>query len=439
MPFASFFTLGCRLNQTESAIMAKSLEALDYVITENKTNSDVCVINTCTVTNQSDSKCRQAIRSIRKNNPTAILAVVGCFSQISSKIIKEIGGVDIVLGNEEKLNLKHYLEIFLKDSRPIIAVGSISKNAFTIDTIGQHLGSTRANLKVQDGCDFVCSYCIIPKARGRSRSREVDNIKQEARQLAAIGVKEIILTGVNIGTYQYLDYDIIKLLDIFESISGIQRVRISSIEPTTIGKDVFELMKNPDHKLVPYLHLPLQSGSNAILKAMRRRYEIQKFEDYVLSAADQVPDICIGSDVIVGFPGETDALFEETLNILEKLPIHYFHVFPYAERAGTKSVCLPEKINSKTANRRASVLRILSDQKRTRLAEEFVGRELEVLFEGSNKGNIWKGYTGNYIRVSAESQLSLKNEIRLVKIISAENGQAQGKLVIKSDFDHMGS
>ena len=158
MPFASFFTLGCRLNQTESAIMAKSLEALDYVITENKTNSDVCVINTCTVTNQSDSKCRQAIRSIRKNNPTAILAVVGCFSQISSKIIKEIGGVDIVLGNEEKLNLKHYLEIFLKDSRPIIAVGSISKNAFTIDTIGQHLGSTRANLKVQDGCDFVCSY-----------------------------------------------------------------------------------------------------------------------------------------------------------------------------------------------------------------------------------------------------------------------------------------
>ncbi|MBT4288375.1 MAG: tRNA (N(6)-L-threonylcarbamoyladenosine(37)-C(2))-methylthiotransferase MtaB [Deltaproteobacteria bacterium] len=439
MPFASFFTLGCRLNQTESAIMAKSLEALDYVITENKTNSDVCVINTCTVTNQSDSKCRQAIRSIRKNNPTAILAVVGCFSQISSKIIKEIGGVDIVLGNEEKLNLKHYLEIFLKDSRPIIAVGSISKNAFTIDTIGQHLGSTRANLKVQDGCDFVCSYCIIPKARGRSRSREVDNIKQEARQLAAIGVKEIILTGVNIGTYQYLDYDIIKLLDIFESISGIQRVRISSIEPTTIGKDVFELMKNPDHKLVPYLHLPLQSGSNAILKAMRRRYEIQKFEDYVLSAADQVPDICIGSDVIVGFPGETDALFEETLNILEKLPIHYFHVFPYAERAGTKSVCLPEKINSKTANRRASVLRILSDQKRTRFAEEFVGRELEVLFEGSNKGNIWKGYTGNYIRVSAESQLSLKNEIRLVKIISAENGQAQGKLVIKSDFDHMGS
>jgi len=429
MPIASFFTLGCRLNQTESAIMAKSLEALNYVITENKTDSDLCVINTCTVTNQSDSKCRQAIRSIRKNNPTAILAVVGCFSQISSKIIEDIGGVDIILGNEEKLNLRHYVENFLKDSTPIIVVGNISKNAFTIDTIGQHLGSTRANLKVQDGCDFVCAYCIIPRARGRSRSRKVDNIKQEALQLAAEGVKEIILTGVNIGTYQYQDYDIIKLLETFEQISGIQRVRISSIEPTTIGKNVFELMQNPDHKLVPYLHLPLQSGSNTILKAMRRRYEIQEFEDYVLSAAEQVPDICIGSDVIVGFPGETDALFEETLSTLEKLPIHYFHVFPYAERAGTKSVSLPDKVNSNTANRRASVLRILSEQKRTRFAEEFIGREVEVLFEGGNKGNIWKGYTGNYIRVSAESPLPLKNKISLVKIISAENGQAKGKLL----------
>lgn len=429
MPSATFFTLGCRLNQTESAIMAKSLETIGYEITENKSDSDLCVINTCTVTNQSDSKCRQAIRTIRKNNPLAILAVVGCFSQISSQIIEDIGGVDIILGNDEKLNLRLYVEAFLQNSKPILAVGDISKSAFTIETIGQHLGSTRANLKVQDGCDFVCSFCIIPKARGRSRSREVDNIKQEAVQLAAAGVKEIVLTGVNIGTFRFQDYDIIKLLDIFEQIDGIQRVRISSIEPTTIGQNVFDLMKNPHHKLVPYLHLPLQSGSNNILMAMRRRYDIQEFSDYVISAAEQVPDICIGSDVIVGFPGETDDMFAETLTILEKLPIHYFHVFPYAERAGTKSVSITEKINSNTINRRASMLRALSEQKRTQFAEGFIGKEIAVLFEGDNKGDRWKGYTGNYIRVTAESVLPLKNQIKMVKITAAEKGQATGTLV----------
>ena len=427
-PTAVFYTLGCRLNQTESAIMAKNLEEAGYRIVENKRKADLCVINTCTVTNRSDSKCRQSIRAVIKNNPRALVAVVGCFSQLAGEQIKKLGGVNIILGNREKLRLSHYVEQAKYSSEPIVEVGTISGNSFSISTIGQHLESTRANLKIQDGCNFHCSFCIIPSVRGRSRSREIDNIRQEAEALEHAGIKELVLTGVNIGTFRIDGADIMALLDLFDGMKGIQRVRISSIELKTVGTEIFALMKSAQSKLVPYLHLPLQSGCDAILKAMRRRYIVAEYRDYVQEAKRQVPEICIGSDVIVGFPGETEEMFEETRHNLQRLPIHYFHVFPYAEKKGTKSAKMENRVRGSVISRRASVLRKLSEQKKAAFVDGFVGKSLEVLFEGNDTGDFWTGYTGNYIRVSVKSKTPLKNQIHMVTITGSKNGRAFGQL-----------
>ncbi len=408
--------------------MAKGLEDEGYQIVRDMENADLCVVNTCTVTNQSNAKCRKKIRAIQRNNPRAFIAVVGCFSQIASGQILEIGNVDLILGNEEKLNLHKYVSKLKHGDKPMVQIDPISKGPFTIQTIGQYLGATRANLKIQDGCDFICSFCIIPSARGRSRPREIENIRLEATKLAETGVKEIILTGVNIGTYRFEETDFVQLLDLFETINGIERVRISSIEPTTIGKEVFPLMKSRTSKLVPHLHLPLQSANDQVLKMMRRRYVFDEYRDFVLKAIDAVPDICIGSDIIVGFPGESAEMFEETVSSLQRIPVNYFHVFPYAERKGTTSVKLKPKNPGGVIARRASVLRELSDRKKDEFIQRFCGREVNVLFEKNEGGTLWRGYSDNYIRVSTISRASLKNEIRSVRILRSENGVASGEV-----------
>lgn len=423
---AAFYTLGCRLNQTESAIMAKGLENAGYRIIQNINHADLCVINTCTVTNQSNAKCRRRIRTIQRKNPNAIIAVVGCFSQIASEQILDIGGVHLILGNQEKLNIHKYISQLDQTESPLICIDKISKDPFTIQTIGQHLESTRANLKVQDGCDFICSFCVIPSARGRSRPRELDNIRKEVEVLAGMGVKEIILTGVNIGTYQYQNTDFIKLLSIFESFESIKRVRISSIEPTTVGTEIFELMKDRNSKLVPYLHLPLQSGNDTILKQMRRRYTFREYSEYINQAVEAVPNICIGSDIIVGFPGETDEIFDETVQTLQQSHIHYFHVFPYAERKGTTSEKLLPKIPGNTITRRAAILRELNDRKKEEFYQRFKDKTLQVLFEKNTEKNQWQGYSENYIRVAVNSSSNLKNVIKPVKITHSEPSLAFG-------------
>lgn len=428
MKKATFYTLGCRLNQTESSIMAKSLEEEGYQVTEDKENSDLCVINTCTVTNQSDAKCRQAIRSIQKKNPNALVAVVGCFSQVASQQILDIGGVDLILGNENKLNIRKYIKQAQSSNDPIVSTEKISKGAFSIETIGEPLGTTRANLKIQDGCNFFCSYCIIPFARGRSRSRDPENIREEATQLAKSGVKEIILTGINIGTYNHDGSDFLSMLDIFETIDGIERVRISSIEPTTIGHALFDRMADRQSKVTPYLHLPLQSGSDPILKLMKRKYEIAEYAEFVETAYQKVPGICIGSDVIVGFPGESDEYFGDTFELLERLPVNYFHVFPYAERQGTASVSLPDQVPPNTANRRATSLRELSNRKKEAFIKQHLGSTREVLFEGNGGGERWRGYTDNYIRVAVTSSENLKNSILPVELTGIDSGMATGSL-----------
>jgi threonylcarbamoyladenosine tRNA methylthiotransferase MtaB len=424
---AAFYTLGCRLNQTESAIMAKGLQNSGYEIIDNQNKADLCVINTCTVTNQSNAKCRKKIRSIQKKNPRAIIAVVGCFSQIASEQITDLGGVHLILGNAEKLKLHEYLGEVESTETPIIHVGKLSKSPFTIETLGQHLDSTRANVKIQDGCDFICSFCVIPSARGRSRPRTPENIREELKQLQEEDVKEIVLTGVNIGTYQYEQSNFIELLNLFEEFPGIRRVRISSIEPTTVGTEIFAWMNN-ESKLLPYLHLPLQSANDRILQKMRRRYSFSEYLDYITQAKQQVPGICIGSDVIVGFPGESDDIFEETFLALQKAPIDYFHVFPYAERKGTTSEKILPKVTPNDIQRRASVLRKLSDQKRQDFVNSANGETLEVLFEKQYESNLWQGYSENYIRVQVSSEDPLKNQIIKVLITDSKEGLASGKI-----------
>ncbi|MGK0291018.1 MAG: threonylcarbamoyladenosine tRNA methylthiotransferase MtaB, partial [bacterium] len=375
---------------------------------------------------QSDAKCRQAIRSIQKKNPTATIAVVGCFSQMASEQIKDIGGVDLILGTQEKLNLHKYLPLLEDAEDTLIYTGPIEKTTFTIDTIGQTTNTTRANLKIQDGCNFICSFCIIPFARGRARSRKLDNIQEEALKLAEMGYQEVILTGVNIGTYQDGDHSFFDLLAMLNAIDGIERIRISSIEPTTVSENLFELMADPNHKVVPYLHLPLQSGSTEILKAMRRRYSLEEYRSFVKEAVERVPNIGIGTDVIVGFPGESDELFEETFENLSSLPIDYFHVFSYSERKGTRSEKLPDKNRGDIISRRSNVLRSLSDQKKGAFIQRFIGHEIDVLFESQDGFGNWQGYTENYLRVSIPSKDALKNKILKIRLLENHQTYALG-------------
>ena len=428
MPRASFHTLGCRLNQTESNLMAQSLKDIGYQIVPYQEGAELCVINTCTVTGQSDQKSRQAIRSIQKANPEALIAVVGCMSQMSGEEIMEIGGVDLVLGTGEKLNLASYVQQLLAGAEPIVAVGPIDRGSFSIAAQGQHLVQTRANLKIQDGCDFVCSFCIIPQARGRSRSRKLDNLLTEAEALVEAGVKEIILTGVNLGEFNEGGIDFLQLLDQFEALK-LPRLRVSSIEPTTIQSEIFDRMKDPAHPLLPYLHLPLQAANDRILSMMRRRYSFAEFASFIDHGVKQVPNLGLGTDLLTAFPGETPSEFQEGYERVKDLPLHYFHVFPYAKREGARSANLAGEIAPPEAARRVELLRDLSDEKRLAFAQSQVGKRLEVLVEENGGGNLWQGYGENFLRVSLEDESPLNNQIHSVLIEGVSGNRAWGSRV----------
>ena len=409
-------------------IIAKGLEQKGYAITTDKENTDLCIINTCTVTGQSDAKCRQLIRSVQNKNPAAKIAVVGCFSEVASNQILEIGGIHLIIGNEEKLRLHEYVEGLENANSPIVITTPISNKPFTIETLGQFPGSTRANVKIQDGCDFLCSYCIIPVARGRSRSREKNDILREVKELASSGVREIILTGVNIGTYYFENEGLIQLIDTLNEVSGIERLRISSIEPTTIGNEVFSRMNDGQHILVPYLHLPLQSANNGILEKMRRHYQYEEYRDFVVQCFEEVNNVCIGSDILAGFPGESEDDFCDTVEKLNELPIHYFHVFPYAERPGTRSVAIQNKISPQSIARRTATLRALSDSKKGDYYKKQEGKVLNVLFEENEGGSDWYGYSDNYVRVMTQSKTSLTNQIKPIQITNSNPQFTTGNL-----------
>lgn len=429
MPTAALHTLGCRLNQAETAIIAADLQKQGYEIVPYGQQTDLTVINTCTVTEQADAKCRQAVRKSIRQNPDTFVAVIGCYAQMAVESIRQIEGVDLIMGNEHKMKLPEYLDASLqKNIQPqIVHSSKISKDSFVIESVGLFDSVTRANLKIQDGCSFVCSFCIIATARGPARSRKFEDILKEARQLAQNGFKEIVLTGVNIGTYEEDGKDFLQLLRALEDVEGIERIRISSIEPTTISKSLIDHIAD-SQKICPHLHIPVQSGDDKILESMRRKHSAAFFQDIVEYATKKIPDLGLGTDVMVGYPGEDEQAFIETKKVLSDLPISYFHVFHYSDRKGTTANNLKPKVVHAIKKERARIMAEVGNRQKNSFAQSFVNREVDVLFE-TNKEGFWEGWSGNYIRVRVQSESDLNNKICRVRIKSAQNGTALGEIV----------
>ncbi len=415
MPRASLHTLGCRLNQAETAIIAKTLSVRGYEIVEFGEPADLTVINTCTVTEQADAKCRQAVRQALRLNPQTYVAVVGCYSQIGLEAIRQIKGVDLIIGNEHKLKVVDHLNGLNKQTNPVVIHSfELPQEEFTIESPGLYTFNTRANLKIQDGCNYYCSFCIIPTVRGRARSRKFADIVREARELVEFGHRELVITGVNLGTYKNDGKRLLQVISALEKIDGLARIRISSIEPTTIGAELVRYMASSG-KLVPYLHLPLQSGDDRILKAMKRKHTIAAFSKFIEWAAKTIPDVGIGADVMVGFPGEGEDEFLHTKEALTELPIYYFHVFSYSDRPGTKSHDLKPKVDPQTKKARARKLIDLSARKKRAFYESHVGDTVNVLFEDEEHG-YWTGHTSNYMKVQVTGSQTLHNQILPVRL-----------------------
>lgn len=426
---ASLYTLGCRLNQAETAIIARSLEESGYQLVEFGEPADLTVINTCTVTEQADAKCRKAVRKTLKKSPETFVAVVGCYAQMAVDTIREIEGVDLIIGNEHKLQIADYLDGLAKTGQPrVIHSSKISREEFTIDTFGMYDNSTRANLKIQDGCNFVCSFCIIPKARGPARSRNLADILSEADKLIAAGHKELILTGVNIGTYSSDGKNIFDVITSLEKVDGLERLRISSIEPTTIPEKLIYRIAESE-VICNHFHIPLQSGDDKVLKDMRRKYTAAEFADFVEFVDRTVPDAGIGTDVMVGYPTEGQPEFVNTKKMLADLPVSYFHVFTYSDRPGTSSERLTHKVDPQEKKKRTAILMEQGKRKKHAYYASFIDREIEVLFEQRNSSGRWSGYTTNYMTVETDSSVDLHNQIRTVRLQSIENGNLLGKLL----------
>ena len=454
----SFHTLGCRLNQSETDVLARSFEKQGYRVVPETESADVCVINTCTVTEHSDAKNRQAIRTLHRLNPKALIAVVGCYAQINPEAIADIEGVRLVVGSEEKMRITNYLEQAHSASVPLIIRPKITKKTFTAPVVPHSSvflaknprkqkkvlerdwlsansvprQNTRASLKIQDGCDFMCSFCIIPFARGRSRYREFSNLQEEATMLVKEGVREIVITGVNVGTYKTGKRTLVEVVDFLNTLPGLSRIRISSIEPTTVPEILFQYMKDEQHKLVPFFHLPLQSGSDSILQKMKRRYSADEYAEEIWKAYETVPDLSLGTDVMVGFPGESESEFESTLNLLEKLPLTYFHVFQFSARKGTPAFQMNEKLPPQIKQKRSEILRILSTKKRHLFHQRFLGQTRKVLWESRKQDGFFSGYTDNYIRVVLDEndETDYRNQLFPVELNSLRGQTMLGKIKI---------
>ncbi len=421
----SFYTLGCRLNQSETASIQNSFEANGYAVVDFEKPSDIVVINTCTVTEGGDADTRRLVNKVNRLNPGARIALVGCQAQVQKEKLAELSNVRWIVGNQRKMDLVAVFNEYPDPQEPQVVAPTIEREAFVQETSSVDREHIRANIKIQDGCDFFCSFCEIPYARGRARSRVFDDIFVEAKALVVGGHKEIILTGINIGTYANEGKVLMDVIRQLDAVEGLERIRISSIEPTTIPMELFDYM-GQGHKLCRYLHIPLQSGHDEILAEMKRKYTTKEFSDFILSAYQQVKEICIGTDVIVGFPGETDQHFDLTADLLRELPIHYFHVFSYSPRYMAKSRNL-DNVSSATISKRSAILRDLSNRKRRIFHESLLGSAQKVLFE-EYKNGLWSGLTDHYVRVKIKSADNLLNKICSVQLNSVEGQHVYGEL-----------
>ncbi len=418
MKKVAFYTLGCKLNYSETSTISRMFETKGYQKVEFDQNPDIFIINTCSVTENADKKCKKIVKEAKKISPNAYVTIIGCYAQLKPKEISEIEGVDAVLGAAEKFRLIELLDGFAKEQETKIIASEI-QNANTFNNAYSINDRTRTFLKVQDGCNYGCAFCTIPLARGKSRSDSIENILVSAKEIAQTDVKEVVLTGVNIGDFGIQDgkrkenfADLVRSLD---EIEEIKRFRISSIEPNLLTNEVIGFVAQ-SNKFVPHFHIPLQSGSNTILRKMGRRYLRELYEDRVSKIKTLMPHCCIGVDVIVGFPGETDELFLETYQFLNELDISYLHVFTYSERANTRAIGMEGVVPMKKRNERSKMLRILSEKKKRKFYNENLGKTFTVLFEEDIEAGKMHGFTENYIRVAAKYDPILINELKAVTL-----------------------
>jgi threonylcarbamoyladenosine tRNA methylthiotransferase MtaB len=422
----AFHTLGCKLNFSETSSIRRSFEDRGYTTVDFEDGADIYIMNTCSVTDFADKKCRYEVRRALKYSPDAKIVVVGCYAQLKPQEIAEIPGVDLVLGAAEKFNILNYIDGISGTSGKGMVIAGEVKEANTFVDAFSFGDRTRSFLKVQDGCDYKCTFCTIPQARGASRSDTLENVVVNAKKIAELGVKEIVLTGVNLGDFgngteviegnkpekEALFIDLIKALD---KVDGIERYRISSIEPNLLTEEIISFVAE-SKKFVPHFHVPLQSGNDKILKAMRRRYQRDLYKQRVEWIKAVMPHCCIGVDVIVGFPGESEEEFMDTYHFINSLDISYLHVFTYSERANTPASEMMDPVPMDIRRQRNEMLRILSHKKRMAFSNPFIGSVRPVLFEHSKEKGMMSGFTDNYIKVTLPEDVNMINQIADVKL-----------------------
>ncbi len=417
----AFYTLGCKLNFSETSTIARSFEGEGFERVEFSEKADIYVINTCSVTENADKRFKTIVKQAQKANPNAFVAAVGCYAQLKPHELADVDGVDLVLGATEKFKITDYLNDLSKNDFGEVHSCEIEEADFYVGSysIGDR---TRAFLKVQDGCDYKCTYCTIPLARGISRSDTLENVLKNAFDISKQGIKEIVLTGVNIGDYgkgefgnKKHEHTFLELVEALDEVEGIERLRISSIEPNLLKNETIDFVSK-SRTFVPHFHIPLQSGSNEILKLMRRRYMREVYTERVEKIRELMPNACIGVDVIVGFPGETDELFLETYHFLNELEISYLHVFMYSERDNTPAAEMDGVVSKKVRNKRSKMLRGLSVKKRRAFYESQLGTTHTVLFEGENKHGYINGFTENYVKVKAPWNPELVNTLKEITL-----------------------
>jgi threonylcarbamoyladenosine tRNA methylthiotransferase MtaB len=420
MKKVAFYTLGCKLNFSETSTIGRLFTDAGYAVVDFTDAADVYVINTCSVTEHADKKCRKVVKEALKYAPHAYITIVGCYAQLKPTEIAEIEGVDMVLGAAEKFRIVEFISDLTKQPKAIVHqqnIEQVNHNFVAAYSIGDR---TRTFLKVQDGCDYPCTYCTIPLARGGSRSDTIENVVNRARQIAESGVKEIVLTGVNLGDFGIRNGEredkFLDLITALDEVEGIERIRISSIEPNLLSTDIIRFVASSKH-FVPHFHIPLQSGSNKILGLMRRRYQRELYTERVATIKSLIPNCCIGVDVIVGFPGETHEDFLDTYQFLNELDVSYLHVFTYSERDQTAAAEMPGVVAGSTRADRSKMLHILSDKKRRAFYASQIGTVGEVLFEDDQKSGFMHGFTKNYVKVRAKYDPVMVNEIKRVNLV----------------------
>lgn len=433
----AFHTLGCKLNFSETSTIARLMMEKGFNKVDFSKPADVYVINTCSVTENADKECKQIVKSALHQNPEAFVAIVGCYAQLKPEEIAKITGVDVVLGATEKFKLLNYINLSSKNNTTQIQSCEIDDADFFVDaySVGDR---TRSFLKVQDGCDYSCTFCTIPLARGKSRSDTIENVVANAKKIAASGVKEIVLTGVNIGDFGYgrdidgdvkkrKEYTFLDLIKALDEVDGVERFRISSIEPNLLKDEIIEFVSQ-SKRFMPHFHIPLQSGNNDLLKKMKRRYLRELYADRVAKIKSLMPHCCIGVDVIVGFPGETEEQFLDTYNFINGLDISYLHVFTYSERDNTEAIEMPNVVPVAERKRRNKMLRILSAKKLRAFYESNIGKTATVIFENESNGDFMFGFTENYVKVKHPFDAGLVNKPVKVKL---EEFDEEGNVVCK--------